>query len=281
MEELFAKLARNLFIIPGGYFIVQLLKKVFLKPTKSDSWRIFKFRGVCMKVDISKHMGRSIYWRGAHDWRPIFTMEKILQPGNVMIDVGANQGEYTLWAARKVFPNGKVLAFEPMESLFEQLQENINLNPRFAQIITPFKLGLSDHKGDINLYGKANDNEGVNTIYPTTEHQILIQKIALDSLDNHLAYQDISRIDLIKIDVEGAELQVLRGAKKALLEFKPSLIIEINEQACQAAGYQGMDILNYLKPIGYVFFEIGLRGRLKQIHQLNNSFCNILATVAS
>ncbi|RZS97334.1 FkbM family methyltransferase [Cecembia calidifontis] len=277
MEKIAAAFSRNLYLIPGGYFLVQWMKCFFAKAYTEKEWRTFKFRGIQMKVDISKSMGASIYWRGAHDWRPIFVLEKLLKKGNTFIDIGANQGEYALWAVRKTTASGNVLAFEPMDAVFAQLKENISLNPDYSNVIQAIQMGLSDRPGEINLYGKEGSNEGVNTIYPTPEHTFLIQKIKLDTLDNQLEHLRPGRVDLIKIDVEGAELQVLKGATKCLTRFKPSLIIEINKEACQSAGYEAQDILEFLKNFGYAFKQIGLRGKLKPIDRLQDEFCNILA----
>lgn len=277
MEKIAATFSRSLYLIPGGYFLVNLIRGLFAKAYTEKEWRTFCFRGISMKVDISKSMGSSIYWRGAHDWRPIFVLEKILQKGNTVIDIGANQGEYALWAARKTTASGKVLAFEPMDEVFAQLKENISLNPNYNDTIHAIQMGLSDNPGEINLYGKKGSNEGVNTIYPTPEHTFLIQKIKLDTLDNQLENLNSGQVDLIKIDVEGAELQVLKGATKSLAQYRPFLIIEINKEACKSAGYEAQDILEFLMNFGYAFKQIGLRGKLKSINHLQDEFCNILA----
>lgn len=230
-----------------------------------------------MKVDTAKSMGSAIYWRGAHDWAPIFVLEKHIQPGDCIIDIGANQGEYTLWAARKAGKKGKVVSFEPMDQLFDTLLDNISLNPSFSDRILPIKKGLSDKASQLCLYGKPGDNEGVNTMFPTSSHTELIQEIALDTLDRELEKLQMPRVSLIKLDVEGAELQVLKGSKKTILEFKPKWIIEINEEACQAGGYTSQDILEFLKGFGYIFYKIGLRGKLTKIEKVEDAFVNILA----
>lgn len=276
MEKIAAKFSRNLYIVPGGYFLVMGIKKLFAPKNPTETIREFKFRGMRMKVDISKSMGEAIYWRGAHDWRPIFVLDRFLKTGQTFIDIGANQGEYSIWAARKVGSSGRVIAFEPMDSLFKQLNENIELNRPYNQVFTSIKMGLSNSHGEINLYGKVGSNEGVNTMFPTAEHTELIQNIPLDTLDNQLELIACKQVDFIKIDVEGAELQVLKGAAKTIKKFKPTLLIEVNEEASQAGGYTSDDILSYLREYGYRFYQIGLRGKLKQIENIETAFCNIL-----
>ncbi len=278
IEKIAAQFSRNLYLFPGGYFLVIAIKKLFAPKRPTEPIREFEFRGMRMKVDISKSMGESIYWRGAHDWRPIFVLDRYLKFGQTFIDVGANQGEYSIWAARKVAPSGSVIAFEPMDTLYKQLNENMRLNPFHNQLFKSLKIGLSDKPGEMNLYGKASSNEGVNTMFPTAEHTELIQKIPLDTLDSQLEKLACKQVDFIKIDVEGAELQVLKGATETLVKHKPLLLIEVNEEASQAAGYTSDDILVFLRSFGYQFHEIGLRGRLKSIENIGLSFCNILAT---
>jgi FkbM family methyltransferase len=278
MEKIAALFTRNLYVIPGGYFLVQFIKKLFQKNYPVPEWRTFSFRGISMKVDISKSMGAAIYWRGAHDWAPIFVLGKILRKGQTIIDVGANQGEYSLWAVKQTGQNGKVIAFEPMDGLFEQLKTNFSLNPSYQKALIPIKTGLSDKPGQLSLYGKEGDNEGVNTMFPTDSHTVLIQEIKLDSLDHQLKELNCGHVDLIKVDVEGAELQVLKGALRTLEAHRPYLMIEINREACLAGGYEPEEIFELLRPLGYTFEKIGLRGKRIPIDHVPKEFCNILAT---
>lgn len=277
MEQLLSKISRNLYVIPGGFFVTKLFRKFYRSSATSTNWRNFNFRGVAMKVDIAKQMGNAIYWRGAHDWAPIFVLEKFLKKGDTFIDVGANQGEYSLWAARKVGEKGKVIAFEPMRQLFDQLTENIRLNESFQKTITPIKLGLSDKKGEVTLFASEDSNEGTNTIYNTDKFSIELGKIQLDTLDEQLDDLNINTVNFLKVDVEGAELQVLKGALNTLKNNRPILLLEINKDACVAGGYMPEDILELLKPFNYSFSKIGLRGSLSKVNVLPD-FCNILAT---
>lgn len=276
MEQFLSAISRSLYVVPGGYFVTKLLRKFYPTSTQAGQWRTFEFRGIRMKVDLSKQMGSAIYWRGAHDWAPIFTLEKFLKPGDTFIDVGANQGEYSLWAARKVGEKGKVLSFEPMQQLFDQLSENIRLNESFQKTILPIQLGLSDEPGEVKLFTNPGANEGTNTIYGNDKFSIEVGKIQLDTLDNQLAKNGISRVNFIKVDVEGAELQVLKGASGTLKKHRPKLLLEINKDACIAGGYLPEDILELLAPLGYQVFVIGLRGSLREVSTLPD-FCNILA----
>ena len=276
MEKLLSSLSRNFYIIPGGYFLSRFLRSLFSSNSQTPNWRVFNFRGIRMKVDISKQMGRAIYWRGAHDWAPIFTLENQLNSGDTFIDVGANQGEYSLWAARKVGSGGKVYSYEPMSALFAQLNENIQLNPKLQAIFNPLELGLSKEPGELELFTQPGQNEGTNTIFGSDHFHIPLGKIQLDTLDRQVEELNIKAINLIKIDVEGAELQVLQGGEKTIASFRPKLLLEINREACQSGGYEAEDILKFLDQYKYKFYQIGLRGKLIPVKVLPE-FCNVLA----
>lgn len=279
MEKLTANFTRKLYILPGGYFLVHGLRKFFQRKFVDAEWRTFSFRGVKFKVDISKQMGNTIFWRGAHDWAPIFALEKLINRGDTIIDIGANQGEYALWAARKAGSSGQVHAYEPLTSIFNQLKENIHLNPELR--ISPHQTGLSDQPGRLKLYSNDNHNEGVNTLFPDPAHTSkVLEEIELNTLDLEVEKLGLKKIDLIKIDVEGAELMVLKGGKATIDKHRPILFLEFNEKAFLTAGYSSADILSFLEKYGYQFYKIGLRGKLTLLAKDQvPEFCNIMCKV--
>ncbi|SHN21934.1 methyltransferase, FkbM family [Cyclobacterium lianum] len=278
IEAFLSILTRELYRVPGGYFIVQFVKNRFCSTQGSPDWRTFRFRGITFKVDITKGMGNAIFWRGAHDWAPLFVLERVLQKGATFIDVGANQGEYTLWGLRKVGPQGKVIAYEPSERLFRHLEENLGLNPEYKQVAIARKMGLSDAPGKLKLYTKSGINEGVNSMFPSEEHDIFLNEIELSTLDKEVEILNLQAVDCLKIDVEGAELHVLRGAERTIKKFKPVIITEVNQTSCEAAGYETLEILEFLKDRNYKLFKIGLRGKLDPIRSmLISEFSNVVA----
>ncbi|WP_222851897.1 FkbM family methyltransferase [Cyclobacterium plantarum] len=266
IEKFLSGISRQLFRIPGGYYIVKFLKNLFPVP-KTPNWRIFRFRGIVFKVDLSKGMGNAIYWRGAHDWGPLFVLESILKKGATFIDIGANQGEYTLWGLRKVGLEGMVVAYEPSNAIFQQLEENIRLNPQYTQAVKTRKLGLSNKPGKLKLYTKSGSNEGVNSIFPSEEHDVFLNEINLSTLDKEVETLGWKRIDCLKIDVEGAELNVLLGAEKTIHKFRPIIITEISKSSCEAAGYDPKKILQFLENHHYKLNIIGLRGKIRPINK--------------
>lgn len=284
LEKLAAKISRNLYAIPGGYYLVKCLMKLF-KNTYGTDERIYSFKKIVFKVNINTYLGKLLYWRGAHEWGPIFALKKIIKKDFICIDVGANQGEYTLWMAKLAGKNGKIIAFEPLTKMFNQLNENIQLNQDLRNQIITLKKGLSDVVGEIPIYAvnpddKFSDNEGMPTIFPTNTKNTFIENIPLSTLDIECENLQINKLNFIKIDVEGAELNVIKGGINTIKKFKPVLLIEFNEATFNAAGYTSKHIIDLLSKLGYKFYLIGVRGTLKKL-DLNNipQFCNVLAKV--
>ncbi|EIM78862.1 FkbM family methyltransferase [Nitritalea halalkaliphila LW7] len=126
------------------------------------------------------------------------------------------------------------------------------------------------------LYTRAGANEGVNTLFQDAQHQQALEEIVLDTLDAVCKAQGIKRIDFIKIDIEGAELSALKGAEQTLRAHLPTLLLEVNKQACAAAGYTAEELLSFLRELGYRRFErVGLRGRLLPLGELP-AFSNLI-----
>jgi len=137
--------------------------------------------------------------------------QKILKGGMNVIDVGANIGVYTVLAAEKVGKNGKVIAIEPEIENYKRLIENIQLN-NFRNVITQ-NIALTDHEGFEKLYLSSS----------FVDHSLIFQedknsyiKIPVKTIDKLIEELNLKKIDIIKIDTEGSELPVLRGAEKTL-----------------------------------------------------------------
>ena len=144
----------------------------------------------------------------------------------VFVDIGANVGRYTILQGRKL-KKGRVVAIEPAPIDFKILNKNIKLN--HLKNVTSVKVACSDKKGKADFWLGA---EGNGTAHSLTEIKDRSKKISVktDTLDNVMEELNIEKVDLIKIDVEGAEPSIFRGASKTL-ENHPTIIFEaINEE---------------------------------------------------
>lgn len=216
-------------------------------------------RDLRMRINCSWPMGFSIYWTGFHEFREMLFLNKFLNEDMVFVDVGANMGEYSLFAAKRLH-KGKVLAFEPLPKMFAMLVANISLN-QFTNVVA-FQYGLSDRDDVMPIHEVEDAHEGLSTFFPGK--RIINNKVdvALKNFDREFENFGISRIDFIKIDIEGGELGALKGAQKSIERFKPAVMVEINQPTYEAAGYSVEDVYQFFKEISYTPFEINKQGDL-------------------
>jgi FkbM family methyltransferase len=188
-------------------------------------------------------------------WEPMETelMERELREGDVVVDAGANLGYYTLLAARKVGPNGRVFAFEPEPRAFALLQRNVALNGLTNVTLIPKALGRAP--GSLKLY-LAPRNHGDHRVYDPSGKRASID-VEVVRLDLALRELGAGRVDFMKIDTQGADCAILEGAGDLLdtsrelaivLEFTPSALITVGDdpRAClerlTALGFDLVDI---------------------------------------
>ncbi len=227
-------------------------------------------RDLKIRVDISKTMGASLYWTGFHEFNEMRFLNRYLREDMVFVDIGANQGEYTLFAGKRL-RHGRVLAFEPMSSFFEQLTENVRLNN--LSNVRCFPLGLSDKAAKVPIYhnaDNADNHEGLASLYPVGTAGDT-EEISLTTLDDLVLVENIEKIDFIKLDVEGSEWPALKGAEHVLSKWHPALMVELNQLTAAKAGYAVEDMVDWLTVRGYKGYEID-RGRLVPLKI--SSFCN-------
>jgi FkbM family methyltransferase len=189
--------------------------------------------------------GALIFFQKSSDPDTASFLSAFLKPGMVFVDVGANIGEYTLRAARLVGPAGDVHAFEPSPASFTLLQANVAQNG--YENVAAVRAALGDSNGTVSL--RIEEDPSLNRLDLVSETQP-VPCITVDSfrLDSYWAPQN-RRIDLIKLDVEGAELLVLRGAER--LPGMPVWFFEHSPENCACFGYDPSRILAIFRERGY------------------------------
>ena len=138
-------------------------------------------------------------------------------------DVGANIGLHSLFASKRIGSEGKVIAFEPCESTYKRLVENVNLNK--PNNIYVFKLALGDNDCEMDMIKITSDTSKtyIRQVKSNNKDEI-IEIVKLTTLDNFIRNNNIKKIDYLKIDVEGFELNVLKGAITTLTNIIPAII---------------------------------------------------------
>lgn len=249
--------------------------------------RINDFDGdLTVDLRLSEHMQSRIFWVGYYSREIVLVMNRFLRKGMVFVDIGANIGEITMVAAKRVGSDGLVLSFEPVDRNLSELTKNIHRNA--LSNVRIVASGLSDREGATQIYQSCgqgkNDEEhlGLNSIYAGSGDGIPIQSIPLTTLDIFLRENPQERVDFIKIDIEGAELPCLKGAEQTIRRFKPLLIVEVQRTSSAAAGYDQAEILHFLGPLGYRFFRICRKGKLFAMEEKDLSdYQNILCVHSS
>lgn len=176
-------------------------------------------------------------------------MQIVLEDESTFIDVGSHKGE-VLELALKISKKGKHFAFEPIPYLFHKL------NDKYGSKCEVLNYGLSDQKKQ-SSFQHVTTNPAYSGIKKRTypkEEQVETIQIQLDTLDNQLKQHD--RVDMIKIDVEGAELEVLRGAKKIIEKFHPIIVFEHGLGASDHYNTSPEDILNFFDDHQYQLFTL-------------------------
>jgi FkbM family methyltransferase len=181
-----------------------------------------------------------------------------IQSGNTILDIGANVGAHTIAFSRLVGKEGTVLAFEPVPANFDRLRETVRRRSRAANIRL-FQLAVGDpgFPNEPALIKVPGDDFSQASLMAHSaeswegEPDVRTFACAITSLDAELAVNPVSRVDFIKIDVEGGELNVLKGAVETLSKYRPLLYCEMYEKWTASFGYASADIFAFARSLGY------------------------------
>jgi FkbM family methyltransferase len=208
-------------------------------------------------------------------------LKAFLQRGDTFLDVGANVGLFTLIAARRVGPSGKIHSFEPVRKTHTRLIENVRLNG--LTNIACHCIALSDTTGQTTISLAGEGFDAWNSLgQPYMGGAVGAETVASMTLDEFAEYYSLTgRISAVKIDVEGWETRVLDGGKRTLSRCDgPLLIVEFTEQAARLAGSSCNELHRALNTLDYEVMSFDRRApiltRLSIADQYRNM--NVIAT---
>lgn len=213
--------------------------------------------GGLLSVDPSRDIGNCIFTTGIYDLTVTETLLRLISPGATVVDAGAHVGYMTILAAIAAGPGGKVVAFEPNPQLFTWLQQNVRRNSVIGCLaeITLHQAALGESSGQalLEIPPPSRTNDGLARIGvgdPPDVQSIPVPVFALDDL------LDNATVQVLKLDVEGHEPYVLRGAAKALRERR------IEQVVFEDHGIESSETVQLLHRAGYSIFALGwsLRG---------------------
>lgn len=275
--KLYHKLADGLFNryrFFGSRKLYRKFSEIFLPQLKARTF-IPTIFGFDLVVDSDN--AYDYYYLGFYEMGALHFFKSVLKEREVFIDVGANIGLMSFFCSTLVGPKGKIIAVEPTQRFFDDLENGIKKN-NFKNIL-PLKIGLGSSPGMLPIYH--------NTVCPSliqTDSNDPSEIIEIRTLDSVIESHGISKVKLIKIDVEGFELEVVKGGQKLFSDANAPIVCIEYVRNQQMITENGMTALDFLKKINaYKFYQLenssDTIGKLIEVtdfnnlHQNDNVFC--------
>jgi len=247
---------------PQKILIARLLSKVICSIRIClgiDQYSRVSRMGINWDLDLKEGIDLSIYLLGGFEPNTITCYASEIKNGDVVIDIGANIGAHSLPMAKLVGSNGLVITFEPTEFAYQKQIKNISLN---LDLLSRIKTNQTMLVGDSNAnlpdlihsswpmessadldkghLGRLKSTEGANAI----------------SLDQYIEENSINKINFIKLDVDGFELDVLNGGGKVIAKFRPKILLELAPYVFHNEPNKFNQFIKILTDKGYCFFEL-------------------------
>jgi len=179
---------------------------------------------------------------------------QFLEPGMVFFDLGAFHGIFSVLAGKKLSSRGQVVAFEPSPRERRRFQLHLRINGLRGVQLEPY--AVSGRTDKLTFFTVAPELGTMNSLKPPPV-QVPVRESVVEavSLDEYLLSRHIERMDLMKIDVEGGELEAFCGARRLLESIRPIVICEVLDGVTRSWGYPARDIVNHLSRYEYVWFD--------------------------
>lgn len=211
--------------------------------------------GLPMRANLCQQYCGDIYYGVGFEHTELSLVKQFVRRDDTFFDVGANIGVYTLLASQLVGEGGLVHSFEPLTDANELLRSNVKLNQCKNVTINPVAVG--EENGEVPIY--INAQNALSSLGNTNRGKIIkSQTVQVLTLDTYAKNAGISKIDFLKIDVEGFEGHVLRGAEK-LIAASPNLVVmsELAKKNFAPLGFSVKDVLDWMRKQGFDIWMIG------------------------
>ena len=248
------KTAHKIALARAAYQFVHLYRKIVGLTDNT----IVNRGGATFQLDLIQGIDFAIYLGDIFERNTKKALRDLVAAGGVVLDVGANIGAHTLHLAKLVGPAGRVLAFEPTGFAFRKLQRNIELNPSLAGRITAYNCFLAAKDGNPLP-------ESIYSSWPLVPEAELHAKhlgramptrnASTRSIDSVLAEAGDPSVQLVKLDVDGFECEILRGAAKLLSVQKPAFVMELAPYVLEERGASLAELLALLTSNGYRIYH--------------------------
>jgi FkbM family methyltransferase len=214
--------------------------------------------GAIFQLDLAQGIDFAIYLGDIFERNTKKALRNLVAAGGIVLDIGANIGAHTLHLAKLVGPAGRVLAFEPTDFAFRKLQRNIELNPPLAGRITAYNCFLAAKDGDPLPQSIYSSWPLVSESELHTKHlgrAMPTRSASTRSVDSVLEEAGDPSVQLVKLDVDGFECEILRGAAKLLSVQKPVFVMELAPYVLEERGASLAELLSLLTSNGYRLYD--------------------------
>jgi FkbM family methyltransferase len=209
--------------------------------------------GTRLKVNLGDRIER-LMWGGCYELHIRRCLQALLRPGDVFLDVGAHIGFHSVLGASLVGPLGRVYAFEADPVVYERLQENVSAFP-WASAVSQ---AVWAYGGRLSFERTSEADESgwgtLTLVRRRGEGQIV--DVAATSLDDWMAANPVHKLRGIKMDAEGSEYAILKGASRLLDQMRPFLILEMNDVSLRQAGVSAAELADEARRFDYVLFGL-------------------------
>jgi FkbM family methyltransferase len=216
--------------------------------------------GATIKCDLSDHVQQRIYFFGLYELIDSYLFWNLIEPGMVVVDAGANIGQYSLLASARVGSAGRVYSFEPVPQVYSRLRScvtdnslrNITLNEvALWDREEVIRMGMPEHmKGNLGAFTAGISRAAADAV-----------EVRAMRLDTYASTQELTRLDFIKFDIEGAESNAIKGARETLSRFRPTILMEIYRLGLSRMGTSVEELWRQMQALDYRAWRLGYRGR--------------------
>lgn len=226
-------------------FLAGWIKGILRIPRKT-----IQIEGALMWVDPISQFARKLAETNGYEPEMKDTLHRFLGPGKRFADIGANEGYFSVLAAKIVGPFGGVIAVEPQTRLQEVIKKNLMLNN--LNNVKTIQSAVSDYKGEAQIHLTPNTSTGSSGLAKSTRYRLQQETIPVNTVESILNVGGFSVVDLLKMDIESFEYEAILGARKILkTHCIKALAIELHPKLIRARGKEPNKIEDILIRSGY------------------------------
>jgi len=213
------------------------------------------FQFIC---HLSDAIAREVCFTGRYEPQETFLLQRLLTPGQTFVDVGANWGYFTMLAAARVGSSGRIISIEPHPQILALLKANVVQNGISWATVVEAAIAASQGTKTLNGFDPAGDKWGTSFLtgsHSTDREQSF--EVVTARLDDVLDAHGVDRVDLLKMDIEGAEALAIKGMTRGLVSGRyPRILLELHPQLITSHGTTAQDVLSELLQHGYRAWRI-------------------------